>query len=342
MAADVKKESALPFYLHSLFVVRDDCYAVQLDKRGYIKIEKPLTKEILETHLTGETTVGVYQLTRESNVKWLCFDLDPEKLLDPGEVAKKIIEVLFAKKKEEDGVERPRVWPTAVLLEASRYPDSSYHIWILFSLPLPAKVARWIGLRILELANLNPREVEVFPKQDALDVARSYGNLVKLPLGFHRVEKKWSRLLNPTTFELLPNEALLDCQGISFSESDLAKIMSFEEKKNVQATFELPKNCKPLRGKEEEKAVKFLLKYWRKGQRNRLELAFLGYCLKRGVSHESARRIIARVCDLTGDEEKASRLRLVDYHYQNRRSLGNKLVAVSGLREVVREALEWA
>ena len=68
--------------------------------------------------------------------------------------------------------------------------------------------------------------------------------------------------------------------------------------------------CLPrLKRKEEDKAVKFLVKYWRKGQRNKLELAFLGYCLKRGVSYESARRIIGHVCDLTCDEEKAG-----EYH----------------------------
>jgi len=104
----------------------------------------------------------------------------------------------------------------------------------------------------------------------------------------------------------------------------------------------LPRGNKPLRSREEEKAVEFLVKYWRKGQRNRLELAFLGLCIKKGVSCESARRVIERVCDLTTDEEKAARLRLVDYHYQNRRSLGSELIAVSGLRGIVREAFEWA
>jgi len=35
--------------------------------------------------------------------------------------------------------------------------------------------------------------------------------------------------------------------------------------------------CLPrLKRKEEDKAVKFLVKHWRKGQRNKLELAFFG------------------------------------------------------------------
>ena len=321
--------------LHSLFVARGDCYAKQLEKGGYVKVEEPLTIEVLTRHLKGELTVGAYQLNGDSFVKWLCFDLDPERLSEPKDAAVKILQVCFEKQEKD---ERPRIWPSAVLAEASRYPDPSYHIWIFFAMPVHAKVARWLGLRILELAELNPRQVEVFPKQSEINNERSFGNLVKLPLGFHRAEKKWSRLLDPETFEPLPNEALLNCWGISFSDVDMAKIMSFEDKKHVQATLSLPQSYKPLKSKEEEQAVKFLAKYWRKGNRNQLELAFLGFCIKKGVSYDSARRIIERICDLTSDEEKAARLKLVDYHYQNRRSLGAKLAGVSWIRQVVREA----
>jgi len=318
------------------FVSRQDAYAVQLPEGGYVKVEQPLTSKIVQQHLEGVETVGVYQLNHESMVKWLCFDLDPEKLEDPKASAQRLLQVCFEKSKEEDEVERPRIWPHSVLLEASRFPDPSYHIWIFFAIPVPAKVARWLGLRILELASLSPKQVEVFPKQSEITKEQPYGNLVKLPFGFHQVERKWSRALDFKTFQPLSSNVLLEKWGLSLSEADLAKILSFEDKRHVQATFVLPQGNKPLRSREEEKTVRFLVKYWRKGHRNKLELAFLGYCIKRGVSHESAMRIIARVCDLTRDEEKISRLRLVAYHYQNRRSLGSKLVAVSGLREIVR------
>ncbi|MEM3698219.1 MAG: hypothetical protein QXQ94_12140 [Candidatus Bathyarchaeia archaeon] len=322
------------------FASREDAYAIQLPKGGYVKIEQPLTSNIVQQHLVGDITVGVYQLNHRSMVKWVCFDLDPEKLTDPKGAVQRLLQVCFERKIEEDEVERPRIWQHSVLLEASRFPDPSYHIWIFFAIPLPAKVARWLGLRILELASLSPKQVEVFPKQSEVTREQPYGNLVKLPFGLHRVERKWSKALNFESFEPLPSHVLLEKWGLSLSEADIAKILSFEDKRHVQATFDLPRCNKPLRGREEEKAVKFLVKYWRRGQRNQLELAFLGYCLKRGVSHESARRIIERVCDLTNDEEKVSRLRLVGYHYQNRRSLGCRLVAVSGLREIVREALK--
>lgn len=315
--------------LRKLFVNRDDCYAVQLESGSYTRVDKPLTDDVLEKHLQGKITVGSYQLTKENMVTYLCFDLDPEHLDDPKVVAEKIIEVCLEKLDNE----QPRIWPKSILLEASRYPDPSFHIWIIFWLPVPAKATRWLGLRILELANLNPKQIEVFPKQDELTEAAPYGNFVKLPLGFHRVEKKWSRLLNPETFEPLPLEHLLSVEGISFSEADLNKVMGFEDKRHVQTALALPRKFKALSSREEEKTVNWLIKYWKLGFRNQLEMSFLGLCLKRGVNQDSAKRIIEAVADATGDDEKPARLALVDYHYRNRLKI--PLKGKSGLRELL-------
>ncbi|MGB9740854.1 MAG: TOTE conflict system archaeo-eukaryotic primase domain-containing protein [Candidatus Bathyarchaeales archaeon] len=332
-----EKSETLPEVVGKLFVNRSDCYCLQKVNGSYIKVEASLTDNILHQHLRGELTVGAYQLGKDNTVKYLCFDFDPEHLPDTRLAVQRLLSVLFEKRREDDGVERPRVWPSAVLLEASRWPDESYHVWVLFSLPVHAKVARWLGLRCLELADLNPREVEVFPKQTELTKDRPYGNFVKLPLGKHQAAGKWSRLLNPENFEPLANEVLLDCWGISFSESDIAKILAFKEKESVQVSLKLADVLQSLPSEEEERAAEILARYWRRGYRNRLEMAFLGYCLKKGVSYESARRIIEKVCDLTNDEEKAARLKLVEYHYRNRRGLGAKLAGASLISEVIKE-----
>lgn len=242
--AFVVNATDLALALRRLFVNREDCYCIQKWNGGYVKVDAPLTVSVLQQHLRGELTVGAYQLGKDNTVKYLCFDFDPEHLQDTREAVERLLIVLFERRMDVNGVERPRVWPSAVLLEASRWPDPSYHVWVLFSIPVAAKVARWLGLRCLEPAGLNPREVEVFPKQTELSKDRPYGNFVKLPLGKHQAAGKWSRLLNHGNFEPLPNGTLLDCWGISFSESDLAKIMSFEQKNHVQATLALPKNLK--------------------------------------------------------------------------------------------------
>jgi hypothetical protein len=85
---------------------------------------------------------------------------------------------------------------------------------------------------------------------------------------------------------------------------------------------------------------RFLLPYWKEGQRNRVEMAFFGWCLKRGVSLESALRIIDEVTRVTNDLERYSSLELVKYHYRNRRTIGAKLLGISGLGQIVKEAIQ--
>jgi len=274
-------------------------------------------------------------LSLDNTVKYLCFDFDPEKLDDPKVTVVKLFDVLFELKEEEPDKKRPRVWPYAVMLEASRYNDPSFHVWVFFEPCIPAQVARWLGFRCLELAELNPKQVEVFPKQAELSKDRPYGNFVKLPLGVHRKEGKKSRILDHATFEPLPDETLETFKGLSFSEHDLARILNFKFKANVQVKFNMPTTFKPLSAKEEEKTVEFLCRYWKEGYRNDLEMCFLGFCLKKGVAIDSAKRMIEEVVSRTGDNERAARLELVDYHYRNR--LTTRLKGLSGIREIVRE-----
>lgn len=326
---------SIQLHLRELFVNRAGCYCIQNKDGSYTKIDAPLTHEVLERHLKGSITVGAYQLAEDNTVKYLCFDFDPEKLDDPKATVERLLNVLFETKEEEPDNARPRMWPYAVMLEASRYDDPSFHIWVFFEPRVPAQVARWLGFRCLELAGLNPKQVEVFPKQVELSKDRPFGNFVKLPLGLHRKEGKRSRILNHATFEPLPDETLETFRGLTFSERDLARILSLKSKANVQIKFNLPTTFKPLSAREEEKSVEFLCRYWKEGYRNDLEMCFLGFCLKKGVAVESARRMIEEVALRTGDNERAARLSLVDYHYQNR--LTTRLRGLSGIREIVRE-----
>ncbi|MBT0160174.1 hypothetical protein G4O51_09340 [Candidatus Bathyarchaeota archaeon A05DMB-2] len=336
MADDTEEQRNTIQRLSSLFVNREDCYCIQL-QRGYTRVEQPLTDYVLLQHLKGEVTVGSYQLDKDSRVKWLCFDIDPERLEDAKATAERILAVLLETEQGSEGNETPRVWPNCIVLEASRYPDPSYHIWVLFLLPVKAKVARWLGLRVLEVANVSPKTVEVFPKQEEITADRPFGNFVKLPFGKHQTAQKWSRMLDFGTFEPLPLEELESKHGLSFSEKDTAKLEGMETKRNVQVTFELPKNFKTLSDSEEEKAVRFLCKYWREGARNQLEMYFLGLCIKKGVSFESAKRVISEVANRTKDSEKQARLDLVAYHYRNRANVSLK--GSSGIREIIQEML---
>ncbi len=286
--------------------------------------------------MSGEITVGSYQLDSNNLVKWLCFDFDPEKLANPKEAVKKILATLLEKPKGNGETETPRVWQNCIVVEGSRYPDQSYHIWVLFQASIKAKIARWLGLRTLEIAGLSPKQVEVFPKQDEVTPERPFGNFVKLPFGLHQVERRWSRLLDLDSFEPLPSEELENKNGLSFSEKDLEKLENIETKKNVQVKFEAPIASKKLSDKDQEETVSFLTRYWQPGYRNDLTLSFCGMCIKQGVSHESVRHIIGEVCERTSTSafDTSEFLQKVDYQFTHRANIGS-LKGSSGIREVV-------
>ncbi len=322
--------------LKRLFVNRTDCYCIQLKQQGYTRITEPLTDEVLLRHLNGDMTVGSYQIDVYNCVKWLCFDFDPEKLPIPKGAVKQVLSIMLEKQKGENGTKTPRIWPNSIILESSRYPDPSYHIWVLFQDAIKAKAARWLGLYILEMAGLSPKQVEVFPKQDEVTLERPFGNFVKLPFGKHQVEGKWSRMLDLETFEPLPSEELESKYGLTFSEKDLEQLEGLQTKKNVQVKFDAPTVSKELGGKDEEKTAHFLSRYWLPGYRNDLTLSFCGMCIKQGISHKSAKRVIGEVCERTGTSscETSEFLQKVDYQFTNRANLGS-LKGSSGIREVI-------
>ena len=324
--------------LKDLFVNRTDCYCKQLKQGGYSKIPQPLTDEVLQQHLDGKTTVGSYQLDLNNLVKWLCLDLDPEKLTAPQETAKAILTVMRTKVEDSDGNENPRIWNHSIILEASRYPDKSYHIWVLFMVPVKAKVARWIALRILEMVKLNPKQIEVFPKQNEITPEHPYGNFVKLPFGKHQVEQKYSRMLDLDTFEPLPIEELENKHGLSFSEADTAIMEKMQTKTNVQLSFAPnPPTTKLLTAKDTEQTIQFLMKYWINGYRNEIVISFCGMCIKKGITHEATRNVIAELCNrtATSDFDRQEFLAKVDYQYSHRKNIGN-LKGISGIYEVIK------
>lgn len=190
--------------LKDRFIHRTDVFAVQWFSQnrkegGYIKLvegtcpndppcpRKTCTHKTLVTlepkhvveHLLGKQTLGIYQLGTDDTVKWLCLDVDIEKGAKlPADA-------------DPRGRVRAHTRALAKLLTSLSLPflvedsgSKGYHLWLFFSDPVSANKAMALG-RWLE-AQVEPPvgiHVEVFPKQVSV---RSFGNLVKLPLGKHR------------------------------------------------------------------------------------------------------------------------------------------------------------
>ena len=192
--------------LTSLFAARFDCYALQdskPDKGGRYGYRKQLGKWeqnpwVMKGHIDGRTTVGVYQISLDNKVKWICFDIDDHKGELGAEGAKvEVLKLLVVLNK----------YGIPFLLEASGSPNS-YHIWILLK-PTETYNAHSFSRQIVAEAGI---KCEIFPKQSGLDKNSKYGNLVKVPLGINRKTGIRSQFLDPVTFE--PYPGLVPIPGI--------------------------------------------------------------------------------------------------------------------------------
>lgn len=157
-----------PEFLREWFVQRDDVYALQNpNNKGYKRVDELLTDEVLQAHLEGNTSVGVYSTSSDNNVRWGCFDIDT---LDTGP----LYAIL-------GGLKCPYI--------VERSGNKGRHVWFFLADPAPAAEVRRFGLSILANANV---DCEFFPKQDT--IGEGLGNLVKLPFGIHQTTQVRSKV----------------------------------------------------------------------------------------------------------------------------------------------------
>lgn len=177
-----------------LFRGRPGAYARQwfdpkTGKAGYFPVLEPLTPEVVEAHLQGRMTVGVYLLDSDARVCFGALDLDlgKEAIAEikgdqaaAQQMARAMRELMNAVAKASADLGLP------VLFERSGY--KGVHAWYFFEEPVPAWAAKEVLASIQERVSPPPKGIhlEVFPKQVTLS-GKGYGNLIKLPLGVHRV-----------------------------------------------------------------------------------------------------------------------------------------------------------
>ena len=173
---------------------REDVYATAWhngEKRGWSPASygrydrnnpnlKPLTPQVLEQHLRRDNTlhVGLYPLCKGDTCFLLACDFDDADFRTAAR--------LYAETCREYGLDP--------LIEISR-SGTGAHVWLFFSEPVPAALARAVGTGLL--AKASPKQFftsfdRFFPSQDTLPgKRRGFGNLIALPLaGQHRAEHR--------------------------------------------------------------------------------------------------------------------------------------------------------
>ena len=134
--------------------------------RGYL----PLTDEVIENHLAGNQTIGVYPLLRDDTCWFLTCDFDGPTW------AQDAFGFLAACNRHS----------VPAAMERSRSGNGG-HIWIFFAAPVTAVAARRLGTHLLRETMIARAEMDLasydrlFPNQDFLPKG-GFGNLIALPL----------------------------------------------------------------------------------------------------------------------------------------------------------------
>ena len=129
-----------------------------------------LTNDVIQHHLTGKYTIGVYPLLPDETCWFLAVDFDKATWKEDARA--------FLKISEELGV------PAA--LERSRSGNGG-HIWIFFDSPIQAVLARKLGSAILTYTMERHPQLGLdsydrfFPSQDTMPKG-GFGSLIALPL----------------------------------------------------------------------------------------------------------------------------------------------------------------
>lgn len=136
----------------------------------------PSSGDIIEKHLrggdarSGDFVAGVYPLLQDETCWFLAADFDKESWADD---TRALLATCRAK-----GI--------AAALERSRSGNGG-HVWIFFSEPVPAKIARQLGSALITETMENRPEIgftsydRFFPNQDTMPLG-GFGNLIALPL----------------------------------------------------------------------------------------------------------------------------------------------------------------
>lgn len=173
---------------------------------------QPLTLQVLKSHLKGETSLGIFPISKQDTCWFLVIDLDEA---DFREATLALWEVA-----EQYGV--------IPAVEISR-SGQGIHIWFFFAEELPCRDARNFGKRLLELTLLASDRLSflsfdrLFPNQDVLPKG-GFGNLIALPLQGKSYQENKTIFVDKN-FRPYPNQWDYLSQVKKLTYEDLAKVI---------------------------------------------------------------------------------------------------------------------
>lgn len=160
--------------------------------KGKPKNYLPLTDQVVQEHLSGKKTIGVYPLLKDNSCWFLACDFD--------KAGWELDALAYLQSCSSYGI--------PAYLEKSRSGNGG-HAWVFFSAPVQAVSARQLGLRLLRDTMEKRAEVDLasydrfFPNQDFMPRG-GFGNLIALPLQKQRRELGCTEFLDQANPEMNP------------------------------------------------------------------------------------------------------------------------------------------
>lgn len=175
---------------------KTQCIKGACKKCSYRENQK-ITNSVIQQHFIGSgrnaLTIGVYPLLSNEMCRFLAIDFDKGNWKDEMLAAKKVY--------QEYGIES--------YMERSRSGKGG-HLWIFFREEIEARIARQLGLKVLETAMARRGGTKfdsfdrLFPNQDQMPKG-GYGNLIALPLQRQAVEKQNAVFIDEQ-FQMYPSQ----------------------------------------------------------------------------------------------------------------------------------------
>lgn len=224
-------------------------------KKCAYRENQEITDYVIQQHFTGtgrnSFVMGVYPLLEDETCRFLAIDFDKKNWQDEILVAKAI----YAEYGIQSYIERSR-------------SGNGGHLWIFFSEPIEAYIARKLGIKVLETAISRTGNSKfdsfdrLFPNQDHMPKG-GYGNLIALPLQRQAVEngnsvfvddtfkmyasqtavlqsiERYGRIDIVNTLKMFPDVVLQDINDRELDEED--KTLPWEKKKEEKIPKDLPK-----------------------------------------------------------------------------------------------------
>jgi hypothetical protein len=147
--------------------------------------KRPVTAETILAHLKGERHYGVYLLVKDT-IWAIAADFDHNDPTKPLEF-----------------IQAARHYRLPTYLEISK--SKGFHVWMFFQeIGVKAYKARWVVKAILD--QIEAGQTEIFPKQDSLNSAASFGNFIYTPLFGRLVPEGRTIFVDPNILKPFENQ----------------------------------------------------------------------------------------------------------------------------------------